>query len=157
MPDLRAHVQLSTADVLDLRVSIRSRVPDIGASSSIVPCVRYNSTLDGYELHEGGNVLCWSASLEVVAALLRGERFEPGFIRKVLNPAQAPDELHLNADEREALSRARADIEAQRRARVRFLEDEARERRLRAGAPSEADPDLSLDDLLTPSFLDPPK
>lgn len=155
MPNLSSHVPLSTADVMDLRVSIRSRIPDITAATASVPCVRYNSTLDGYELHAGGNVLCWTRKLEVVAALLRGERFEPGFIAKVLDPRQMPDELALAADEREARSRARAAIEAQGRARIRAEEDAARERRLRAGGPSEAPDDLSLDDLLSPTGFAP--
>lgn len=147
MSDLSHHAALSSADILDLRVSVRTRAPDIGAASASVPCVRFNSTLDGYELHAGGNVLCWSRDLGIVAALLRGERFEPGFIRRVLDPAYLPGELSLNADAREEARRRRSAQDVQAREREEATA-QARLARNRVLTPKEAPEDLSIDDLL---------
>lgn len=138
---------LSVPAVLELRASTRGHVYDSGLRGGMT--VAYNAASDAYELRMGpGAVICAHRDINVIGALLRGERFEPGFAAKVLNPSYAPDEIELDADARERarLERARHDAEA--RARKQADEDEARRRRslLRE---RDAPADLSLDDLFT--------
>jgi len=139
---------LTPADVMDLRISARSRIPDLVASTQIAPCVRYNSSMDAYELHSQGNVLCWSARGEVILALLRAERFEPGYIGRALDPAYTIEEAAADADERERSRRARAASAAQLRAQALAAEEAAAALRRRQG-PQDCPPDLSIDDLFS--------
>lgn len=138
---------LSAAIIMDLRVSVRSRISDPAGEGVLSPCVRYNASLDAYELHKGGAVLCWTPDLAVVAALLRGERFEPGFIGKCLDPAYLATELALDADAREAERRRRAQMAEDARSRV-ASDREALARRNALTHQKDAPDDLSLDDLL---------
>lgn len=138
---------LSAAVIMDLRVSVRSRVSDPAGEGQLSPCVRYNASLDAYELHKGGAILCWTPDLAVVAALLRGERFEPGFIGKCLDPAYLATELALDADAREAERRRRAQMAEDARSRV-ASDQEALARRNALTHQKDAPDDLSLDDLL---------
>lgn len=149
VPALLPRPGLSPADIMDLRLSIRSRIPDMLTATAIVPCIRYNSVQDTYEVHYNGQVLCHSPKGDVVLALLRGERFEPGFVRKALDPQYTVEEVTSDADERERSRRNRSAVEASQRARDLAAEDEARARRLRAPAAASAPPDLSIDDLLS--------
>lgn len=148
VPALLPRTGLTPADIMDLRLSVRSRIPDMLTATSVVPCIRYNSVQDTYEVHLHGQVLCHSPRGEVVLALLRGERFEPGFVRKVLDSGYTVEEVALDGDERERSRRNRAAVEASQRARTQLEEDEARARRLRTPAPVSAPSDLDLDDLL---------
>lgn len=149
MPNLAdaSRAVLSAAIIMDLRVSLRTRASDPAAEGAISPCVRYNATLDGYELHKGGAVLCWTRDLNVVAALLRGERYEPGFIAKCLDPAYLATELALDADAREAERRRRAQMAEDARSRI-AADQEARDRRNALTHQKDAPDDLTLDDLL---------
>lgn len=140
-----SHYALTAPDILDLRASVRNRTPDVSGAGLLGPCVRYNATLDGYELHQGGNALCWHRDLAVIAALLRAERFEPGWLVRALNSADLADHVILGADAREEMRRrtnaARANAKASE-----IAAEEAR--RIARRAPTSAPDDLSLDDLL---------
>ena len=145
---LLARPGLTPADVMDLRLSVRSRIPDPTADVALAPCVRYNAAQDSYELHGNGNVLCWSHKGEVILALLRAERFEPGYIRRALDPAYTIEEAAASADDAERSRRDRAASEAQVRLQRREAE-EAAGRQLRAALPQATIDALSLDDLLS--------
>lgn len=139
---------LTPADVMDLRISARSHIPDLQGAVQIAPCVRFNSTLDAYELHHGGNVLCWSHSGEVVLALLRAERYEPGYVRRVLDSTYTIEEAARDADEAERSRRQRSASDAQVRFAARQAEEAARAQRAPT-VPQSAIDALSLDDLLS--------
>lgn len=149
MPAPADRYTLTPADIVLLRMSLRNRVLDVGSTDP--PIVRYNRTNDAYELVEAGVLLCSSPHLEVVGALLRAERYEPGFIRRILNPRDNPSVALLDADDRE---RQRT-LDAETAAKARYAAQEADERRRAAQfhrpavAPSD---DLSLGDLLNPAF-----
>jgi hypothetical protein len=145
-PDLTRHVPLSAADVMDLRVNARAHVHNANGYTHVL---NYNATSNAYELRAGvtGPVITSHADVRVMAALLRGEAFEPGYVRKVLDPAYVADELGLDADAREMARRARAETEAQTRARAREAEDLARARRAVSTPLSDAPADLSVADL----------
>ncbi|WCD44129.1 hypothetical protein Kuura_051 [Caulobacter phage Kuura] len=143
-----AYPSLTAAAVMDFRASARAIVPDFRASASSASC-RFNPECDGFELVVNGVVLGWARDLAVVAALMRAERWEPGFIGRVLDPAYVPDELALDADGREASRMRRADEAARLRQHQRDEEDRLREARFRAPAAIAAPADLSIDDLLS--------
>lgn len=139
---------LTVAAVLDLRVSARAPSHDTGNHGEARYAVGYNGTADTYELRASpvAPVLCSHRDINVIGALLRGERFEPGFIARVLDAGYAPDEVALDADERERRRRTRVEADAQARARRRQEEDEARARRALMPT-SDLPADATLDDL----------
>lgn len=142
------HYAISVAEVLDLRVSLRSRIPDLSAPvTAFSYVIRYNAESDTYELCMGDTCLCHHRDIRVVAALLRGERFEPGYIAKVLSAEYAPDHVTLDADSREHARLKAAEAAAQTKAARAAADDAARERR-RLIPETEASDDLSIDDLL---------
>ncbi len=148
MPALAHHRPLSAAEVMDLRVSARSPSYDSGGSGSARMAVGFNASSGEYELRASpiGPCLASHADIAVIGALLRGERFEPGFITRALDPAYVADELALDADAREAARRRRAADAAQTRARAREAEDRAAERR-RLTPLHDAPDDLTAEDL----------
>lgn len=146
MPDLTAHRPLRPAEVLDLRVAAKAPTYDPGA----VPlAVQYNATTNAYELRmPNGPALTAHADIAVIGALLRAERFEPGFIRRVLDPAYLPGEAALDADAREQARRERDATDASTRARVREDQERARAALHASLGTRTAPPDLTLDDLI---------
>lgn len=116
---------LSAADVSDLRSSVRWRLHDHGEVAAA--WINYSPTDDAFILHAYGHTQAISSDLRVLAACLRCERAETGFIARILDTREdvslaslAPDlaaEARRRAyDERakaEAASAAR--LEAQRR------------------------------------------
>lgn len=148
MAPLPSRPGITPTDIMDLRLSIRSRIPDILSETSIVPCVRYNSTQDTYELHMGGVILCHSPKGDVVLALLRAERFEPGYIRKALDPLYNIEEAAASADDRERARRERAAWDTSIRSKAIAEEEEARQRRFRTPI-SDAPADLDIDTLFS--------
>lgn len=129
VPALLARVGLTPADIMDLRLSVRALVADPTGATLIAPCVRYNPAGDTYELHQQGNVLCAHPRGEVILALLRAERFEPGYIRRALDPQYTIEEAAQDADEAERARRKRAASDASTRAFQRAQEDAERARR----------------------------
>jgi len=148
---LKRHEPLNAAAVLDLRVSVRGRVADPSAPA-FPHSITYNTAADIYEVRHNGVVICGHARIEVVAALLRGEAYEPGFIAKVLDARYSPDTLSLDADAREAKRRDALRLAAESRAR-REAEEDARREKARQTPLEEAPADLTLDDLFIPPGL----
>lgn len=139
---------LDVEAVLELRASTRGHVYDPGHHGASRYAVSYNATADTFELRASpvSPPLCAHRDIHTIGALLRGERFEPGYIAKVLDAQYAPDEIELDADAREQARRERARHDAEARARRQADEDEARRRRslLRE---QDAPADLTIDDL----------
>lgn len=148
MPLSALHRPLSTAEVMDLRVAAKSHVHD-PAAPVFAFAIYYNASSDMYDvrLSHSGAVLTSHGDIAVIGALLRGERFEPGFIRKVLSAEYVAEELTLDADARERSRRERAATSAHTRAQAREAEEKARAARRGSPATSEAPSDLSIDDL----------
>lgn len=144
---LLARPGLTPADITDLRISTRERIPDILAEGAILPSVRYNATQDRYELVLNSIVLCTTAKGEVALALIRAERFEPGYISRALDARYTPEEAAADADARERSRRQRAGWEASERARKLAEEEEARARRVRSAPTKDAPGTLTIDDL----------
>lgn len=145
MPD--AH-RLTVAEVLDLRVAAKATSYDPGAPTAAY-AISFNASSHAYELRQGhasGPIVTAHADIAVIGALVRAERFEPGFMRRVLDPAYMPDELALDVDARERSRRQRAANDAQSRARVREAQERAAAER-RLTPPQDAPDDLSISDL----------
>jgi hypothetical protein len=138
------HHRLTTGEVCALRLSASHSPVDYLAPPS-APVIRYNAVADSFEIVINGQRVCSSSKPKVVCALLSGERFEPGFIKTVLDPINPPDELHLDPMERERLRSLRAENAAQVRFAAREREEAVRRSVL---APVAAPADLTLDDLL---------
>ncbi len=145
MPD--AHT-LTVAEVLDLRVAAKATSYDPGAPTAAY-AISYNASSHAYELRQGhasGPIVTAHADIAVIGALVRAERFEPGFMRRVLDASYMPDELALDVDARERSRRMRAENDAQSRARVREAQERAAAER-RLTPPQDAPDDLSISDL----------
>lgn len=139
----RTHVPINAGDVMSLRTT--RPVLDFRAPAG-QPVVAFNAETDSYDLIVGGKVVATTHALHVVAALLRGERYEPGFIAAVLDASTPADELALDADERERRRSDRAVAAAHARQRA---QEAAEARRAQARPPSAVDPSADLSDFLT--------
>lgn len=133
---------LSVDDVLTLRASIRWRLAVTLPDS--LPRIVYSASDDLYVLHHDGHIQCQHEDVAVLAALLRGERAERGFIHRVVSATEPPDAATLAPDAYAARHRTLA-AEA---AHIRLWADEQaqlarRDEELRQ--PNVAN--LSLDDL----------
>lgn len=134
--------RLTVDDVLMLRASIKWRIAVTLPDS--LPRIVYNPSEEAYALHHDGHIQCQHADITVLAALLRGERAERGFIHRVVSASEPPDAATL-APDAYAARRAAQGAEA---ARIRLWADEQaalarRDAELRQ--PNVAN--LSLDDL----------
>lgn len=101
--------KLTPADIMNLRESVRWRLTDTIDGPS-VPFICYASEdrmaqnapgydPDAFVLHTEGHMRAISPRIEVLAACLRCEFAEPGFVSRILNPREdchvaslAPDE-----------------------------------------------------------------
>lgn len=133
---------LTVSDVLTLRASIHWRLA-VPLPDSL-PRIVYSASDDLYVLHHDGHIQCQHADIGVLAALLRGERAERGFIFRVVSASEPPDAATLAPD---AYAARRAALAAEA-ARIRLWADEQaqlarRDAELRQ--PNVAN--LSLDDL----------
>lgn len=82
------HYHLTPADVADLRASVRWRLHDHLEPGIALAWINYAPADDMFILHAYGHTQALSVRLEVLAACLRCERAEPGFIERILNPAE---------------------------------------------------------------------
>lgn len=131
---------LTPANVMDLRTSITWRVND--GTIPEVPHIIYAASEDGFILRAYGRPMCQHRDPALLAKLLRCERAEPGFIRRILDTREPCDVATLAPDARAH----QAALRAQEAARSRQLADDARDRqlaRVRVIDPSR----ISLDDL----------
>lgn len=148
--------QLTSADIMDLRASVRWQLTspyDGPAAAPFIIYARESPTSanapayhpDTFALHTEGHLRALSDRLEVLGACLRAEWGEPGFVRRILNPAVDCHTASLNPEERASLE-SRRRFEAKR---DRELADEqARsDRRKTASAPQPNPHQTTLSDL----------
>lgn len=96
---------LTPADICDLRLSMR-KAPAASAMDHSTfgraerdtgaPYILYLSADDAYLLRAYGSAQCTHANPAILAACLRNERAEPGFIRRVLDPSYTIEEASLD-------------------------------------------------------------
>jgi hypothetical protein len=109
------HYTLTPADIMDLRASLPGGRMRDGTAQDLAPCVVYGPSSDEYYLHANGYVWASSPRIEVVAAAMRAERLESGWLMRALASQETCVEALLNPDERAALRRRRAEAEARER------------------------------------------
>lgn len=137
------HRLLTPADVQDLRDSVRYRVSN--GQGDPTAHILYLPAEDRFLLRVDCRPMCASADITLLAACLRAERAEPGFVARIMDPAVdcrvaslAPD---IAAAERRRLAglnaeiaeRARSDAERKRQSHIAGRVDVSK---------------ISLDDLL---------
>lgn len=107
-----------------------------------VPYILWLPADETFCLHAYGSPQCKHPDAGVLGEMLKNERIEPGFIKRVLSAAEAPDIASLNPH---AYRAAHAHHEAERRKieAAQQAEREAAGRRLSAFEVSR----ISLDDL----------
>lgn len=91
---------LTPPDVMDLRASCASLRGLGGGVNMNVPFILYLPADDLYCLHAYGSPQAKSANPAVLAACLRAERAEPGFIRRILDPSEPCTVATLSPDAR---------------------------------------------------------
>lgn len=145
---------LTAADIVDLRGSVRWRLGDasLGVPNHVAfICHARDDPMsqnapgwgpDTYVLHAYGHRQAVSERIEVLAACLRCEASEPGFIRRIMNLSEDPELMTLTPD-----------LLAAERSRRAFAakaarEYEAEQARLRSKAPEPDPAKTSLKDLL---------
>jgi len=97
------HYILTPADVADLRASVSGPTRAMGGFVRLpVPHIIYVPADDRFALLRDGHLLASHRHIEVLGALLRTERQEPGFIARVLSPAEDPERALDAAPDRSA-------------------------------------------------------
>lgn len=122
---------LTPTDIMDLRTSMHSRGAD-GTNGSVgAPFIVYVPSDQTYALHCDG--LTWAVHRDptVLCSMLRCERAERGFIRRVLSATEPCDVASLAPDARAAHEAAQR-AEARKRLAYEQAEREAVSRRLNA-------------------------
>lgn len=146
--------QLTEHDLLTLR----ARMARIGFISdgvtgvlSQAPWFTYILATREYALHSDGFTVAVTDDDRVACALLRNERVEQGYCRRILDPRTDVQVALQSPEARAEWSRRRADEQARQRFAERLAreqEDEARARR--NSALARVDPTtIDLDDLLS--------
>lgn len=111
------------------------------------PWVTFILTDNAYALHSGGFTVAITPSDEVACFLLRNERIEPGYVRRILDPALPIDIALEPPEDRRAWQAARnAEAATQRQQRAE-AEDAARRRRTQL-QPLDAS-GMSIEDLFS--------
>lgn len=128
--------RLTPADIMDLRASIRWHLTD-PLTSFEAPFICYAREdrmaqnapgyhPDAFVIHTEGHIRAISPRIEVLAACLKCEWAEPGFMKRILNPAVDCHEASLTPDESAALRSRRLFEEKAMRT---FAAEEARQRK----------------------------
>jgi len=154
-----AQYALTAADIIELRIRMaRAGAAFVidGEPRTVAPFIVWGG--GEYALHAAGACLARSERAEVICALLRNERIEPGYTRALLDAADPCDLLALPPDRRAIEREKRAREAANHRARLReHQEAEAARAARNPRTPRPGDLDylppldtknLSLDDLL---------
>jgi len=147
--------RLTEADLMDLRARM-ARIgfisDGVGGVLAQAPWITFILATREYALHSDGATVAVTDRDDIACALLRNERIEQGYCRRVLDPRTDVQTALQSPEARAELSRRRNEDEARRRFAERLereAEDEARARRRNAMA--RVDPTtISLDDLFTP-------
>lgn len=139
------HYGLTEADVLSLRYSLRpeARIPD-PAGPVGAPYILWGSSDDIYILHAYGRTVAVHANIALLAACLRNERAEPGWIRRIMDPAEDPYVSTLNPYAAMKERQRRQGQDAERKAHDEARADARRSRTVVRAVTA----DLDLDDLL---------
>lgn len=145
MPENPFLSPLTPAIIMDLRASISLRGSSDGTNDRLgVPFVLYIPSDDTFALHAYGSCQAMHQDPRVLAQMIRCERSEPGFIRRVLSANEPCDVATLGPDVRARY----AATQAAERARLRQQAEETDEDRWRVRRASMIDPaKISLDDL----------
>ncbi len=141
--------RLTVADVCILRASLKpsARIPDTPGGGPIgAPYILWSESDSAYVLHAYGRTQAVSPQVQVLAACLRNERAEPGFIRRLLDASEPPDLATLDPHTALRERQHRAALHATAKENDWQREEAARERR-RLTPPLATD--ISLDDLLS--------
>lgn len=119
---------LTASDVADLRGSWQSGsglAPDMDLSrASVIYELDQTGVAGHYALVQNGLVLCRTRWGHVALHLLRSERLEPGYIRRVLDPSIDPAEVLLNPLARAARARERGTAIAMAREAARLADEQ---------------------------------
>lgn len=145
MPENPHLEPLTPAIIMDLRISLPTRGSADGTNDRLgVPFIIYIPSDDVFCLHAYGSGQAVHADPRVLAQMIRCERAEPGFIRRVLSPEEPCTIATLAPD-----ARARyAATQAAERARLRQQAEDTDEARWAVRRASMIDPaKISLDDL----------
>lgn len=139
-----AFYALTPTDIMALRLTCRGLRSLGGGVNMGAPYILYVPASETFCLHAYGSPQATSLDLNVLGAMLRAERAEPGFIRRVLGSEEPCDVATLDP-----AARARhAAQQAAERARQRLEADDNDEARWAARRASMMDPaKISLDDL----------
>ncbi len=134
---------LTPAVVMDLRASISTRGSADGTGDRLgVPFLVYSPSEDAFVLHAYGSAQAMHRDANVLGQLIRCERAEAGFIRRVLSSQEPCDVATLAPDARARYAATQAS-EKRRLALQAEEADEALRRRARAIDVSK----ISLDDI----------
>lgn len=146
MPSKPPPYTLTAADVMALRCSLteRSRVRASIAALEGVPCITYLPAEGVFCLHAYRRVQATSPDINPLAACLRQERAERGFIARVMDPANLPDEATLDPAQAAQIRRRREADLADARLRQSEARAQALHHRLTANIDVTA---LDLDEL----------
>jgi hypothetical protein len=141
---------LTEADLLDLRVRM-ARVGFISdgvhGPAAAAPWITYVLSTREYALHSEGFTVAVTDRDDLACALLRSERIEPGFCRRVLDPLTPVDVALVTPEQRAAYHRDRNAEAVLRRLEREEAEAAARRRRSQLRPP---DPlTITLEDLLS--------
>lgn len=135
-------IPLTPAVVMDLRASISTRGSADGTNDRLgVPFIVYSPSEDAFILHAYGSAQALHRDPCILGQLIRCERAEAGFIRRILSAQEPCDVATLSPDARARYSAARAD-EAARLHRQTQDFAEASRSRTRAIDPARIDLDM---------------
>lgn len=107
---------LTPAMVMDLRGSCAMRTSDDSTGDRMgVPFIVYIPSDDAFSLHAYGSPQAVHKDVRVLAQVIRCERAEAGFIRRILSPQEPCDVATLGPDRRARYAHAQAAAVARRR------------------------------------------
>lgn len=142
---------LSEADLMTLRVRMNRSGGLISDGVTGVlaqaPWVTYILSEHAYALHSGGFTVAITPSDDLACYLLRNERIEPGYVRRILDPALPVDVALQPPEDRRAWQAARNAEAATARQQRAEAEEQARRRRTQL-KPLDAS-DLTIEDLFS--------
>lgn len=142
MPDNPHLSPLDPPTVMDLRTSISTRGSADGTFDRMgVPFIVYVPSEDAFVLHAYGSAQCLHSDPRVLAQVMRCERAEPGFIKRILNPQEPCDVATLGPDLRARYAAQRASDVARQRQQAEDLRD-AQLARVRVIDPAKIDLDM---------------
>lgn len=139
---------LSPADIMDLRLAAKSRGFISDGTNTGFPFITFILSDNSYALHSQGFTVAVHSDPEVMSALLRNERIEAGYVRRVTDPKIPIDEAAMSPEEARELRLRRDSVNARARDHAASLQAENERREsLRRSTPADHVA-LRLEDLL---------